>query len=403
VTVARAGDAAPGLAPPVSGPRPGPLLGGDGLRGLACLLVFWLHAAEGSAVANHVGLVQAFGPLGALLMHLDFGLYIFFVLSGYLVGRPWIRAVLDNRPLPRPGSYARHRFLRIVPAFWGIATLVLLRHLLLPSFFPASLYLVHAERIPATYLFLQTYFPTALSGSIGGGWSLHPEVGFYVLLPLAALVLAGLAARPWWSGPARVALVLGVIGVVFALSLFSRLVTPDTLPWRRSILEMLWAFTPGLLLAAVEPFLAPRLVGRGMGRLVAAGLLTLGVAMLLLNAAIPNRNALNADLDLWRSVSRAVGAGSVVAAPVLLQWATGSCWAFLAAGPLRWLGVRAYSFYLLHEAVGLELAGVVGRLGAWRSLALQLVLTLPAAVILAALSYRWLERPFLQLKGPATR
>ena len=67
----------------------GNLRGGDGIRGIAMTLVFIAHVAvnadPGSGLENYHWAKQIFGRF-------DLALATFFVLSGYLIARPFVRA-----------------------------------------------------------------------------------------------------------------------------------------------------------------------------------------------------------------------------------------------------------------------------------------------------------------------
>lgn len=81
-----------------------------GLRAIAALAVVGTHAAFATGVLTH-------GYLGALTARLDIGVAVFFVLSGYLLFRPWVRAAADGIPAPSVRRYGRHRVRRILPAY----------------------------------------------------------------------------------------------------------------------------------------------------------------------------------------------------------------------------------------------------------------------------------------------
>ena len=49
--------------------------------------------------------------------HLEIGVAIFFVLSGFLLFRPWVRAAAGDSAPPNLTRYARHRVRRIVPGY----------------------------------------------------------------------------------------------------------------------------------------------------------------------------------------------------------------------------------------------------------------------------------------------
>ena len=106
-------------APDVVKPPPGnprfPLF--DSLRGLAALAIVLTHVGLGSG-ANYNA------AYGALLARLDIGVTLFFVLSGFLLYRPFVAARIEDRPALRLRDYARRRVLRIVPAYWLALTVL---------------------------------------------------------------------------------------------------------------------------------------------------------------------------------------------------------------------------------------------------------------------------------------
>jgi len=97
------------------------------------------------------------------------------------------------------------------------------------------------------------------------------------------------------------------------------------------------------------------------------------------------------------------GVGCAVGGPLLRQWATGDAWGVLDNRVMRWFGQRSYSFYLFHLLLLVALAPVAARMGGghYRALAVLIVLAGTANVIAAAMSYRFVERPFLRRRLPA--
>src|SRR6185295_16799069 len=57
-------------------------------------------------------------PADYLAHELRLGLVLFFVLSGFLLFRPWVRAALTGAPGPRVGHYLLRRAARILPAYY---------------------------------------------------------------------------------------------------------------------------------------------------------------------------------------------------------------------------------------------------------------------------------------------
>src|SRR5690349_443793 len=96
----------------------------DGFRGLAAVSVISYHLINTTAPVWF-----SEGPpelARSVLHHLGVDAVIaFFVLSGFLVARPFMDHVIDDRRL-KLGRYARARSLRILPAWWLVLLVVLI-------------------------------------------------------------------------------------------------------------------------------------------------------------------------------------------------------------------------------------------------------------------------------------
>ena len=145
----------------------------DSLRAIAALSVFFFHAvgfyARGSTQGNLIAPYVA---------RLDVGVTIFFLLSGFLLYRPFVQARRQRRPQPPLIPYAWRRTLRIVPAYWVALTLATIV-LALPGVFTLT-------GIPTFYGFLQIYSAETAFKGLGQCWTLCVEVSFYALLPVWA-------------------------------------------------------------------------------------------------------------------------------------------------------------------------------------------------------------------------
>src|SRR3954470_18862544 len=112
-TAATTADAPDVFAPPEGHPR-FPLV--DSVRGIAAVSVVAFHTTYFLTARDTVP--------GRPLAHLDSGVAIFFVLTGFLLYRPFVAASLGRaHGIPVRIFYWR-RFLRIVPGYW-VALLVL--------------------------------------------------------------------------------------------------------------------------------------------------------------------------------------------------------------------------------------------------------------------------------------
>jgi peptidoglycan/LPS O-acetylase OafA/YrhL len=157
-----------------------PLL--DGLRAIAALSVVVTHTA---GLTTFNGENDLLGPFTA---RLNAGVAIFFVLSGFLLYRPWVAARIEGTRPPRLARYARARLLRILPAYWLALTVL--------SLWPGLVGPFTADWW-VYYGLLQNLSTSTLIGGLGPAWTLSVELSFYAVLPLYALACARrLARRP---------------------------------------------------------------------------------------------------------------------------------------------------------------------------------------------------------------
>lgn len=218
--------------PAVSGERDcpayatGKIIGADAARACACLGVVAAHlrgvVAAASWPAPLEQLVQ-FGDYG------KFGVAIFFVLSGFLLGLPFWRSIDTRGELPSLRTYFLRRAARIIPAAW----LCLITSFVLGSWFLDHPPMGHAAiRLLAGMLFVSdwhwlTLYPVDVNGPL---WSLSFEVSSYVMMAIAFAALHRLlgAALAGWRGRAA-----WMIVIVFALlthGLFSIVFAHDVAP-----------------------------------------------------------------------------------------------------------------------------------------------------------------------------
>jgi peptidoglycan/LPS O-acetylase OafA/YrhL len=360
-------------------------IAGDPLRGLACLvIVFWHVAVSSAEITGAPGVSPAFrdelSELGPWVVSMWISVWFFFVLSGYLISGPFVRAVVrgDGRR-PDGWRYGRNRVLRILPGYylWLLVTIVVAGG-------------ATAGELLRFATFSHVYDQGPFTDRMVQAWTLDVEVVFYALVPLLLLPLARLLrgrATPW----GRAGVILAGLAAISAASMSLGQLGPAT---GEIVAGSAWAFAPGIALATIEPLVRPRLQGRAWGRALAWAVLALAVGGYVVHvyADLGNRGQL---------LVSAIACGSLLAAPLVLQWATGRAWRLLDHPALHWLGVRSYGIYLSHVLVIYELRHLTGALD---STALALLVTFPltfaAAAALGALSFRFVERPFLERRAP---
>lgn len=347
----------------------------DGLRGLAALSVLCFHAWLYTRAQPSIGSAHASWERAAVQLKL--GLVLFFVLSGFLLYGPWVRANLSGGRRPRLGTYLRHRVARIVPAYY----LALIGSVLLlwPHDATPGVRLPAAAELPLFAVFAQNYFDGPLHSLDPPMWTLSVEVAFYCLLPVVgalALALRGGRAR-------QVALPLGLLGAGVA---YNWVASARGLsgPWDYTLPAMLPYFAIGMLVAVVAH-------GRVAGRGASLALALAGAGLVVGDGvwhAVHRSGGI--ELTIVRDVPAALGCAAIVAA---VAHGRGLPARLAGARPLAALGTVSYGVYLWHVPL-LLWARSQGLLP--HSAGLALAAALPAAVAVATVSWMVVERPALR-------
>ncbi len=374
----------PARAPSPETPAPGRRSAAlDGLRGIAALSVFGFHAWLYTLPVVRAASGRGAFP-GALFAELRIGLVLFFVLSGFLLFRPWVAARSDPARAPRTSVYALHRTARIVPAYYVaiVGSVVLLWSLAgepgvrLPPVAQLPLFLVFAQNLsPQTVLTLDPPM-----------WTLAVEAAFYLVLPL----LGWLALR---SGPTRARQAIVPCAAIAGGLLFNALLARQQIPGQ-TLAKSLPAMLPYFALGMLGAVLVDR---RTPSRRLAAGLLAGGLILVVadawLHAHAVAGSGLAMRLRIIRDLPAAVGFAAIVAVasarpPRALGWR-----------PLAWVGGISYGLYLWHVPVLLALRAdglmPVSPLGA-------LAVGLPVSLLLGWLSWRFVEAPAIAWSRRAT-
>jgi peptidoglycan/LPS O-acetylase OafA/YrhL len=343
------------------------LAGVDGLRGGAAVGVVVLH------VWMFTGARDPGQPvvLDRVIGELRLGVVYFFVLSGFLLARPWLRAALDGAPSPRLRRYAAMRAARIVPAYWLALAGALL--VLAGTGHPRA---VSPGDLPVFAVFAQNQFGATAGQLNPPTWSLGIEVGFYALLPVVGWALVRSAARYGRAG------VVAVCGTVVAAGLAWTL-AGELLGWPATTMTSppthLPAFACGLAAAALAH-------GRRPGRAAATTLLVAGSAAVVLNGVW---HSAGTELlgHVVRDLPAAAGLGAIVVG------VTARPKGLLDRAPARALGAISYGTYLWHMPV---LYWLVTRDVFPRDPLTACLAVLAPTLVLGALSWLAVERPVLR-------
>jgi peptidoglycan/LPS O-acetylase OafA/YrhL len=353
----------------------------DGLRFFAFFAVYINHTfLFGVGGHHHRVSDRAANLLGSVGVAGAFGVDLFFVLSAYLITELLLRERLLRGEVDVKAFYVR-RILRIWPLYF-----------LFLAFAYALTFFVAGEALSLRHLFAFAFFSgnwiymARPVGTVAAPlWSVSVEEQFYILWPWA--VRRG--------SPRRVALVaLGLIAVGVAVRLGLSLGGIHE-PWiSKGSLTRVDGIAAGALLAAALKGRLPRLPQLSRAALFLGGLLglfliaarfhlftgpittlaqTFGWPLVALFCAAIVLSALGAD---------ASGLGAV-----------------LRSAPLVYLGRISYGLYVFHQ-VGLLVAERAfpehaANAKAWAG---HFLVGLFVTLLLGALSYRFVEQPFLRLK-----
>ncbi len=348
----------------------------DGLRGLAALSVFtfhgWLYTMPKPAATNR-------STVGDYAVHeLRLGLVLFFVLSGYLLSRPWFAAALDERSAPDLRRYLRARAARIAPAYYValIGSIGLLWGL---SGSP-GVRLPPASELPLFFVFAQNTSPASVMKLDPPMWSLAVEVSFYALLPMIGWLAVRLPPRRRMQ--ALLPLALLAIGLLWNWAIAGRGLG---LTFSKTLAAMLPYFAFGMLAALALHGRAP---GRSQRRAMIFGGLALVVIDATTKAAIP---AAGIDVGAYETIARdllsGIGFALIVGAVAVAPQGR-----VLGNRVLAGFGTISYGFYLWHVPVLVFLRG--HGLLPLDPLLGSAVALVPATAV-ATLSWFALERPII--------
>ena len=222
--------------------EPGARVNGlEGLRAVAAFAVLMTHAAV-SATGNRF-------TLSHIWARLDVGVTVFFVISGYLLWRPFARSLLTGTPAPRLRPYLSHRLLRILPAYWAV--------LIISYFWYRPDGSVGLGDVVRHMTLTQIYTTGPLVRSpIPQAWSLATELAFYLFLPVLASLIERVPAandaqrrRRVWGALAAMVVAAQVFRIAIVTGGFSLLQMVALKAWLPNHLD---TFAVGMALAVIS-------------------------------------------------------------------------------------------------------------------------------------------------------
>ncbi|ATB30033.1 acyltransferase family protein [Melittangium boletus] len=329
----------------------------DGLRALAILAVVLYHVLEARE-----------GLVGRFYLSVS----LFFAISGFLITTLLLRERDTTGTISLKGFYAR-RSLRIFPLYYAVCALYIV----------LVFFLEHDVAVRGAFFDNVRYYLTYTSNwfiKLDEGriifyfaWSMATEEQFYLMWPFVVRYFKG----TW--GPVVFMSGLLALGLFAGWGVSSGFLDTRHL-WVRILSSISISICMGCLSAYLTHFERPFVwTWKVLGQVWSAPVL-----VALVTAAVWNH-----DTPLWLSsllltlmvVAMCIRPHHVFAPLVDHKW-------------LRYMGSITYGIYLLHM-ISLNIVRRVVP----HNLALYYVLTIALSMVLATISFRYFEKPFLKLKN----
>ncbi|MFD9739710.1 acyltransferase family protein [Umezawaea sp. NPDC059074] len=321
--------------------------------------------------------VRAVAATLVVLFHFDgpdvlqgwIGVHLFFVLSGFLITTLLLREHDRTGRIALADFYLRRAF-RILPVYFLVLAAVLVGCLAMGTFTSSGL----RAALPLQLTFFNEF---TQNNPYGHSWTIGTEQKFYLLWPLLAFAGAASTAR-------RFGVAVG--GLVVALALVPVTLGQSSPNWTLGYFSVLVGCLLALVLhhprgyAVLRPLTGP------------AASVAVAVAFVAFHLSV---GTLSPVLGDWFGVPAAMAATPVYAIAcafllpsVISGWPVR--WA-LSSGPMRFVGERSYSLYLVQGIAGGAVA-LVGTFGGARP-----VVVFAVALLLADVLHRLVELPMIAL------
>lgn len=377
----------------------------DGIRGLAVLTILIYHCWIFSGrPAINLGLL-----LTPILDNSFTAIDLFFVLSAFLLSQQWLKA--DYLQLPRPSTYKylKQRFFRIAPAYYCCLVIMLLAFT--PGYIsPAIVYSMDGLGYLVAHLSFTHYLFPATSSIYTINttfWTLTHEVTFYLVLPWFVLLFL----RNRWRKTLPILFVIVLVWLALSIYSLDPLVSfwQNTTPASVGNEDYIRYFLSNQFIAYLVDF--------GLG-IVAANLYvqkSLNLPMSKVAQFFTNQNIANKYFlvgCIW-VIGSAYFVKNVVFQFFFLHMSVSTGYTLMLMGLvfggvrvkkvfstplLRYTGVIGYSVFLWHMPLIYffkSLSPIVMLESMPKFLALVAV-TIVTVSIIATISYRFIEKPFME-------
>lgn len=310
-----------------------------------------------------------------------FGVELFFVLSGFLIGRILLDILDRGASLRAWRIFLVRRWMRTLPLYYTVVVLLVIVWPPQPALprheFAAGLVWFATLTQNLAWPMMLNWFTVS--------WSLGVEEWFYVLFPTALFVAAAACGR-------RAALAV-TIGLFLVLPLALRWHVTTVANWNEVTSKVVFCRLDAIGFGVAAAWAMRRL---RPARLRDLGLLIAGVTLVALQWGEWTHVIFMSDRARGALMFNVVSVGFVLCLPFAVGW-EGRGLSILRPG-IVWLSRLAYPLYLTHLSL-LEMIAVYGyewRVPAW----ILIAVSLPAIFVLAWALNWFVEQPIMALRPP---
>ena len=357
---------------------PDRVYGLDILRALAVFFVVFIHGTY--ILPNRVAGVLHY-------LSLD-GVSIFFVLSGFLIGRILIQTLeRDGATLRSLWHFWGRRWLRILPAYY----LVLLVVLLLPAYYTGF----RGWSEAGTYFYFLQNFDRPHPGFFSEAWSISIEEWFYLMAPIIIYFLIVVMRLSVRSSILSTAIVMIIFSISYRYYQYDHILRHSGRDWddlfRKVVLARLDSIMVGVLGALAWRFHYDWWVRYKLP------LLLIGIITLLCMKVV---------IEIWTGLKFIIfvpyftinALGTLCLIPYLSELKTGKGRLYQI---ITYISIISYSMYLLNLSL---VQGYLLRkidfydYSSFFFLSMRYTLYWVFTVLGAAILYKYVERPFMDMR-----
>lgn len=352
-----------------------------GMRGFAALMVVVIHT---SALTDYNWLgVHGYGPIAL------------FVLSGFLLYRPFARWIMGWAPRPNLPGFTIRRVLRIFPAYW--VTLHVWYFIYDPAVPDSFGDWVRDVTLVGTLQFLE------LTPGLTQAWSMGTELSWYIALPFLAVLLHTVVPRV--TERHRLKVHVGLLLLSFPIS-----IAYTVWSYQQDQFDSAGMWLPkyfvcfafgavvGLMMEAERAGATD--ISRGRKVMMDPWLLPLlALVFLVITTSEWAGPRGFVDITLSQDLVRDGGALGLAGTLLVISIFSGPAAPFVRLLSSRWMqatGRWSYGIYLWHMPLIIMLNEDMSFEKSPGGLFMWFLLVVPISYVLGAMSYAWVEAPAMQ-------